>query len=152
MSILTLQGNWIYILMTTDNNNRCKIGSSRVPSKRHINLRTGDPYLLISVAYYIPDCIGKISKIETAIHDYFESHRIENHDGNNSEWFKVSFDVAEMHIDSILEEICNQQLWVGSVKADKLCKLYGDSVIELFKPDRYEDPFLQLLKNARNNN
>lgn len=138
-----MPGGWIYILLTSQDYSRCKIGrTTENPLVRFRNLRTSDPFLGLVTAYYIPSHYGDISSFEASIHYEFVDHRIFSHDDRKTEWFRIEYSQAEMLIDGMLEEWCNQTFH-HSLHPDKLCKLYEDAIKGYFEPDRSDMEFVK---------
>ncbi|ELV7509417.1 GIY-YIG nuclease family protein [Aeromonas sp. s11] len=153
MSTLAFPGNWIYILITSSNYTRCKIGYTRGNVlSRYRHLLTADPGLSIHVAYHIPEHFGEISKIEAECHRAFQEKRMKNIHGGQTEWFNMDANIAEYLIDSMLNEICGQEPYLYSNQVNELCKLYQDDILMKFNPKPYEDPFCQFIMNTLNNN
>lgn len=96
------EGNWIYVFMTSENINRYKVGLTRNNPLFRVNqLKTGDPYLALQLAYFIPPSLNlDISSIEAAIHQQLES-QINFHNGQKSEWFMGDARGAWIMIDQI---------------------------------------------------
>ncbi|MGI9273763.1 MAG: GIY-YIG nuclease family protein [Endozoicomonas sp.] len=87
---------WIYILMTPSDYNRVKIGMTKKnPLLRLRDLKTGDPYLALQAAYFIPANFGLcLRDIENLIHTQLEHLRIyflddEDQVKKPSEWFTM---------------------------------------------------------------
>lgn len=142
-----LSGGWIYILFSSADYRRCKIGKTiNNPLARYRTLRTGDPCLALLAAYYIPAHLGPITNFETAIHFEFQDHRINNHEDSKSEWFSVDAQVAEQHIDGLLEEWCNQKLSSYSeIHLEVLTKMYESDIKSLFEPDPHDLEFARFI-------
>ncbi|GAB1620990.1 hypothetical protein AAOGI_10400 [Agarivorans albus] len=89
---------WIYILMTPSDYNRVKIGMTKKnPLLRLRDLKTGDPYLALQAAYFIPTNFGLcLRNVEYLIHtqlEYSRIHFLDDEDQVNkpSEWFSIYF-------------------------------------------------------------
>ena len=96
-------GGWIYLLMTSANYQRYKVGrTNQNPLIRFKQLRTADPCLDFEVAYFIPTSLGELSKVEAEIHRHLE-RRISFHDEKASEWFKGDVKVASELIEGFFE-------------------------------------------------
>lgn len=119
-------GRWIYILFTSSDYKRCKIGMTKNnPVDRFKALRTGDPCLAFQVGYYIPDRFGPIASFEAAIHAEFEDERIETYEETKSEWFKIPPKQAELFVDCMLEDWTGQEvLMTTAFHCDHLIKMY----------------------------
>jgi hypothetical protein len=103
---------WIYLMMTPSDYNRVKIGKTkRNPRKRLSELKTGDPYLALNVAYFIPYSSGpNLKSIEDKIHDYFDSvriHFLEDEDRVRvaSEWFSLEASKSEWNVDEAFRKL-----------------------------------------------
>lgn len=104
---------WIYILMTSSDYNRIKIGLSiRNPMKRLGQLKTGDPNCVLYAAYFIPRYRQGLSlqSIEKYIHDYFSAHRVsfvedEDDTKRKSEWFNIDSDRCDFVVDEAFKEL-----------------------------------------------
>jgi hypothetical protein len=135
-----LPGGWIYILLSSADYTRCKIGrTSKNPLVRYRQLRTGDPCLGLVVAYYIPEQFGPVERFEASIHLDFREYRINNHEDSKSEWFRIRYSLAEQLIDCMLEDWCGQKIhYFGTVDFNKLSKMYESDIQALFEPDPRE--------------
>lgn len=133
-------GSWIYILYSSSDYKRCKIGKTiNNPLIRYKQLRTGDPELAFKAGYYIPDCFGPISKFETAIHLEFEDIRIDTHGDTKSEWFALPAKRAEELIDGHLEDWTDHEVFISHVfRYADLIKMYEDDIDRAYDPT----PFL----------
>jgi hypothetical protein len=151
MSAESLPGSWIYVLLSSQDYTRCKIGrTSGNPLIRYRQLRTADPFLGLVVAYYIPNSVGSASSLEASIHYEFQDQRIENHNDGRTEWFRIKYSQAEMLIDGMLEDWCNQQFHnFGTLHPDKLCKLYESDIQACFEPDPHEIEFARWLLDGQ---
>lgn len=140
MSAKDLPGGWIYVLLSSQDYTRCKIGrTSGNPLVRYRQLRTSDPFLGLVVAYYIPNSFGSASLFEASIHYKFQNQRINNHDEGKTEWFRIEYSQAEMLIDGMLEDWCNQKVhYFSGLHPDKLCKLYESDIQACFEPDPHD--------------
>ncbi len=145
-------GGWIYILISSSDYTRCKIGKSENnPLIRYKNLRTADPTLALKVAYYIPERFGPISGYEAAIHSAFHCVRMETHDDTTSEWFRIEANQAEFDIDCLLEEWTKQtDIMSTTFNCDALIKMYADDINSAYNPDLHEKAFINeiLLANG----
>ncbi|WP_413522522.1 GIY-YIG nuclease family protein [Photobacterium phosphoreum] len=104
------EGGWIYILMTSSDYTRVKIGMTiNNPLLRLRDLKTGDPYLSLHVAYYIPSNLGLcLRNIEYLIHNHFNNIRIhflddEDQINKPSEWFNMNYGYAESCVDDVFK-------------------------------------------------
>jgi hypothetical protein len=143
MNMKLLPGGWIYVLFSSADYTRCKIGKTDGnPLKRFKNLRTGDPCLALHVAYYIPAHFGPTSKIESSIHCDLKDYRINNHEDSYSEWFRISMEQAEGEIDRMLEEwLCEEISGPSKIHLEVLTKMYESGIQDFFEPDQYEREF-----------
>jgi len=86
------RGGWIYVLETSSDYERFKLGkaneSGNGPFTRYSNLRTGDPYLTIHCAFFIPSRLGSAQKVESMLHEGISDLRIYDHHGSPTEWFQ----------------------------------------------------------------
>jgi len=118
-------GGWIYVMMTSSDYGRFKVGRTKGnPLDRAKELRTGDPYLDLHVAYFVPASMGQLSKLETALHKEFDE-RIATHDESISEWFSGPADWAANRLESILEDWTDEP--VSSLYAygqGRICRAY----------------------------
>lgn len=111
-----MAGGWIYVFMTSSDYARYKVGLTKNnPMLRLNQLKTADPLIGFAVAYYVPDSLGKLSTIETMIHQQLGPN-IEFHNGELSEWF------------------CGvpQDAWV---RLESIFKLLGYEVTDNYQPD-----------------
>jgi len=147
MNAKNLPGGWIYVLLSSQDYTRCKIGrTSGNPLVRYRQLRTADPYLGLVVTYYIPNSVGTASSFEASIHYELQDHRIINHDEGRTEWFRIEYSQAEMLIDGMLENWCSQKVhYFSCLHPDKLCKLYESDIQACFEPDPQDVEFAKLL-------
>jgi hypothetical protein len=130
-----LDGGWIYVMMTSSNYNRFKVGRTNGnPLDRAKKLRTGDPGIDLQTAYFIPALHGKLSKIEAALHREF-GQRISFHDETTSEWFYGNAKWACVLIEGLFED------WVGQpvtgmhmVCQDRICRAYAEDLISFYGP------------------
>lgn len=146
----SLGGGWIYIFFTSENYDRCKIGKTiNNPLVRFRNLRTGDPFLALRVAYFIPEKFGSIYDFENNIHFEFQDHRIETYEETNSEWFTISAEDAELWIDGYLEDWCNQKLQISyGVHEGALTKMYESDIKSIFERTEIDDFFSEIKFNS----
>ncbi|MDW7788765.1 GIY-YIG nuclease family protein [Morganella morganii] len=100
------EGSWIYVIMTGDNINRYKVGRTKNNPMLRVNqLRTGDPYLALQLAYFIPSSLTtKTSILEAAIHKQLESP-ISFYGEKKSEWFNGDARDVWNEIDFIFESL-----------------------------------------------
>lgn len=148
-----LPGGWIYVLFSSADYTRCKIGKTDGnPLKRFRNLRTGDPCLALHVAYYIPAHFGPASKIESNIHYELKDYRINNHEDSCSEWFRISINQAEDEIDRMLEEWLDQEMsGPSNIHLEVLTKMYESGIQDFFEPDQNERKFAAwVIENSYN--
>ncbi|WP_288855063.1 GIY-YIG nuclease family protein [uncultured Pseudomonas sp.] len=151
MYMSTLPGSWIYILLSSSDYTRCKIGrTDGKPLKRFRNLRIGDANLTLQVVYYVPAKLASISKIESSIHYEFKGYRITNHEDTNSELFRVEFEQAEMYIDYLLESFLEQELSNRSnIHLDIPTKMYESDLRDIYEPDLHDRSFAEwVLRNT----
>ncbi|HCE4545017.1 TPA: GIY-YIG nuclease family protein [Vibrio parahaemolyticus] len=134
---------WIYILMTPSDYNRVKIGmTKRNPLLRLRDLKTGDPYLALQAAYFIPTNFGlRLLDIENLIHVQLEHLRIHFLDDEDqvkkpSEWFTMDCR------DSV--RIVNNAINAGGYKITNdtsgLNVLEDYTAIQYFEADLIYDP------------
>lgn len=72
-----VDGGWIYIIMTSQNYHRVKIGKTKNnPIDRLATLRCGDPYLAMTGAFFIPESFAKVNDVEKWLHEWFRDYRI----------------------------------------------------------------------------
>ncbi|OAS90030.1 hypothetical protein A6I77_23295 [Achromobacter xylosoxidans] len=129
---IEVQGGWIYVLGTTADYQRFKIGKSTNPLKRFKDLRTADPYLAIEAAYFVPTSKGRLSAVETAIHRQFPE-RIRFHDDEEGEWFSGTPKMACEWMECLFAD------WFGEDAAsvymldqDRICKAYEEDLEAIF--------------------
>ncbi|EJG0884883.1 GIY-YIG nuclease family protein [Vibrio parahaemolyticus] len=126
---------WIYVLMTPSDYNRVKIGKTiNNPLLRLRNLKTGDPYLSLQVAYFIPPHFGlNLKGVEDLIHNALAQSRIPFLDDEDqlykrSEWFQMDCREAESVVDNVLRhhnfQITNDKLRLDTVKHYTAIKYY----------------------------
>lgn len=133
-------GGWIYILLSSADYARSKIGKTRNnPLVRFRQLRTGDPCLGLVVAYYIPEDFGPIGKYEAKIHLEFQGIRIDTHEESESEWFRIESWRAEEIIDGMLGRWCGQSIYYADTfNPEKITKMYESAIQALFEPDQHQ--------------
>jgi hypothetical protein len=150
MNANNLPGSWIYVLISSQDYTRCKIGrTGGNPLIRYRHLRTADPFLGLVVAYYIPNFVGSVSSLEASIHNQFQDQRIDNHDEGKTEWFRIEYSQVEMLIDGMLENWCNQKVhYFSGLHPDKLCKLYESDIQACFEADPCDVEFARWLLNG----
>lgn len=144
-------GSWIYILFSSSDFTRCKIGKTiNNPLIRYRQLRTGDPYLAFKVGYYIPDRFGSISSFETAIHSEFGDERLDTHGDTISEWFILPAKEAEFLVDCKLKDWTGQEVFMSTTfHCDKLIKMYEDDIQSTYSPTPYDVAFINEIMNAK---
>lgn len=127
MSEALAPGAWIYVMWTPSDPNRFKIGRTRNnPLNRAKQLRTGDPYLALAAAYFVPAAYGLLSKIEMAVHRELQG-RIAFEDGSPSEWFQGTPGWACYWIEGVFED------WWAPVRTGH--EIGGDSVAKAEESD-----------------
>jgi hypothetical protein len=122
-------GGWIYVMMTSSNYNRFKVGrTAGNPVDRAKQLRTGDPGVALQAAYFVPAFHGALSRVEADLRLEFGG-RISFHDESMSEWFHGSAEWACQWIESVFEE------WFGAPVAcmhmfgqDRVCRAYEEDL------------------------
>lgn len=130
-----LGGGWIYVMMTSSDYNRFKVGRTNGnPLDRAKTLRTGDPGVALEAAYFVPVLHGKLSQIETSIHCELEG-RIFFHDEAASEWFSGSAKWACDYIEIMFEG------WMGEPVAsmfmfgqNRICRAYEADLLMFYGP------------------
>ncbi len=136
-----LGGAWIYVMMTSSNYNRFKVGRTRGnPLDRAKQLRTGDPYLAIEAAYFVPAAHGQLSRIERAVHGELPG-RIAFYDGSPSEWFHGTAAWACNWIETIFEEWWTPVGGAHRIGTDTVAKAYEDDLLALYGPGLLPAPF-----------
>jgi hypothetical protein len=126
-------GGWIYVLGTSADYQRFKIGKSKNPLKRFKSLRTADPYLAIEAAYFIPTSRGRLSAVETAIHHRFPG-RIHFHDDEElGEWFTGTPKMACDWMEGLFAEWFGEDVAsVYMLDQDRICKAYEEDIESIF--------------------
>ena len=85
-------GGWIYVLQTSSDYSRFKLGKTDGhpdgPFPRFGNLHTGDPYMTINCAFFIPARLGSAQSVEAMLHDGINELRIIDYFGKRTEWFR----------------------------------------------------------------
>ena len=92
---------WIYILETSSDFNRYKVGMTKsfTPMRRVNELRCGDPNLALLCAYQIPVSEFSLRDVEWELHQsLFFCPRLLFHNGNLSEWFRVDKNEIQRHV------------------------------------------------------
>lgn len=130
-----LAGGWIYVLMTSTDYNRFKVGrTKRNPLSRVKTLRCGDPGIDIEVAFFVPASHGKLSRVEVDLHRQFGG-RILFHDESESEWFTGNPKFATQAIEGIFigwwEEDVTDMAMLGQ---GRICRAYEENLIDLYGP------------------
>jgi len=137
-----LDGGWIYVMMTSSNYNRFKLGRTKGnPLQRHKGIRTGDPGLALQAAYFIPASHGlKLSKVENALHREFEA-RIPFLDGALSEWFIGNPKIACEWIEYVLGEWKDQPVTsdLNMLGDGRICRAFESDLRDLYAPPTSPD-------------
>lgn len=127
-----LKGGWIYVMMTSSDYNRFKVGRTNGnPLDRAKKLRTGDPGIALLAAYFVPASHENLPQIEAAIHHEFGG-RISFHDEGISEWFHGSARWACEWIESMFEG------WYGPIASmhmfgqGRICRAYEDDLCTFY--------------------
>ncbi|HCG5511557.1 TPA: GIY-YIG nuclease family protein [Vibrio parahaemolyticus] len=130
---------WIYILMTSSDYDRVKIGKTKNhPMLRLRNLKTGDPFLSIQVTYFVPPNFSLTLKgLEDLIHNDLKGCRVpflndEDLKNKPSEWFEIYCREAEGIVDNVLMsngfKITNDKLHLENVGNNTVIKHYEDEL------------------------
>ena len=128
-----LAGGWIYVLMTSSDYNRFKVGRTiGNPLDRAKRLRTGDPGIALEAAYFVPNSHGKLSQMEAAVHREFPG-RITFHDETISEWFPGSAQWACEWIESVFADSLSSMYMFGQ---DRICRAYEADLLDFYGPLR----------------
>tara|TARA_R110002051_G_scaffold149145_1_gene221685 strand:- start:7438 stop:7923 length:486 start_codon:yes stop_codon:yes gene_type:complete len=148
------KAGWIYILVSSSDYSRCKIGRAVNPYKRYSDLRTADPNLGFLVGYYIPEeytSVYPIHIIESVIHSELESYRVENFEDNKTEWFKINYEDAMLAVEENIFSMFNVDLTNSHSIFDerKIMKMYEEDVRNYFKPDNSQQDFIDDILNSR---
>lgn len=124
-----LGGGWIYVLMTSSDYNRFKVGRTvGNPLLRLRNLRTGDPKLDLQAAYFLPRKYGQLSRIEWSLQKEFGTP-INFHDEGESEWFTGSAKAACGWIDEVLYGWADSPLYgLSMFDTQRICKTYEEDL------------------------
>lgn len=95
-------GGWIYVLETSSDYNRFKLGKTnghpKGPFPRFGNVHTGDPYMTLKCAFFIPTRLGTAHSVETMLHEGIAELRIIDYYGSRTEWFRGTPNWAVEHI------------------------------------------------------
>ncbi len=133
---IELVGGWIYVVMTSSDYNRFKIGRTRNnPLARLKTLRTGDPYVAVEAAYFVPASRERLSKLEAAIHREFGG-RIRFHDESLSEWFPGSAKWACEWIECLFAGWWEEVASVYMLDQDRICKAYESDLEGIYIPKK----------------
>ncbi|MFJ1467737.1 GIY-YIG nuclease family protein [Massilia orientalis] len=133
---IELDGGWIYVIMTSSDYNRYKIGRTNGnPMDRVKKLRTGDPGVDLQAAYFIPASHGKLSQVEAALHREFEP-RISFHDETVSEWFRGDAKRACEWMEYLLGEWKGQPVTFGLylLGEGRICRAFEDDLRSIYGP------------------
>lgn len=136
-----LDGAWIYVMMTSSDYNRFKVGRTRDnPLNRVRHLRTGDPYLALEAAYFVPTAHGHLSRIESAIHGELTG-RIAFYDGSPSEWFRGTAVSACEWIESTFEGWWEPISGAHRIGTGTVVKAYEEDLLFLYRLSLPPHPF-----------
>lgn len=130
-----LDGGWIYVMMTSSNYSRFKLGRTKKnPLGRQKTLRTADPGEDLQAAYFIPALHGKLSRIEVSVHRQFEG-RIAFHDESLSEWFPGSAQWACEWLENLFEDWTGQPVaGIDLLGQGRICRAYEADLLSLYGP------------------
>lgn len=132
------KSGWIYILISSSDYSRSKIGKAVDPYKRYVNLRTADPTLGFVVGYYIPEIyssICSVHRLENYIHYDLQNYRISNFSEGKTEWFKIHFEDAILAVEEVIfstydiDEIGQHSFF----QENKIIKMYEEDIEHIFK-------------------
>lgn len=132
------KSGWIYILISSSDYSRSKIGKAVNPYKRYINLRTADPTLGFVVGYYIPEIYSSICSVhhlENYIHCDLRDYRMDNFSEGKTEWFKIYFENAMLTVEEVIlstygiDEIGQYSFF----QENKIIKMYEADIEHIFK-------------------
>ena len=137
---MTNKAGWIYVLISSSDYSRCKIGRAVNPYKRYMDLRTADPTLGFLAGYYIPErytSIYPMSEIESAIHFDLRHYRIDSFEDNKTEWFKINYETGMLCIEECICLMFDIDLTSHCSVFDesRLIKMYEEDIKHHFKPD-----------------
>lgn len=106
-------GGWIYVLETSSDFNRFKLGKTNGnvngPFPRFGNVHTGDPYMMIKCAFFIPTRLGTARSVEIMLHAGIADLRIMDHYGQPTEWFTQTPNWAVEYIQQKLANFAQQE-------------------------------------------
>lgn len=133
-----LKGGWIYVMMTSSDYNRFKVGrTTGNPLGRFRALRTSDPTLGFVVAFFVPRTFARLSQVEAALHAEFENRIPFPDDEGVSEWFLGEPAWAHQWIESILEDWQEHPVRSMSfIGQGKICRAYEDDLRFFYRPTR----------------
>lgn len=123
---MDLEGGWIYMVMTSEDYERFKIGMTRgaTPMRRVKQLRTSDPFISLLVSYFIPCKVHELSKWENALQQEF-GPPILTHDGTESEWYRGGLGEAQEWVEAKLEEWFGNPV-MGVISSNAAYRAYED--------------------------
>ena len=131
---IEVTGGWIYVLMSSSNYNKFKIGRSRRnPMDRIKDVRVGDQGIGLLTAYFVPSSVGALSRVEAAIHDQFGG-RLAFHDESLSEWFEGSPDWACQWIEAVVEDWRQEPVAsISSLGSGRICRAYESDLAGIYE-------------------
>ncbi|MDX7710740.1 GIY-YIG nuclease family protein [Aeromonas caviae] len=134
-----MEGGWIYVLMTSSDYNRYKVGLTKNnPMLRMNQLKTGDPLIGLDVAYFIPNTLGKLSKVEAALHAHL-GDPIEFHSGEASEWFFGDPQDAWRVLDTIFKLLGYEVTDYFDPDAQKVVRFWAADLEFYFNPPKTDE-------------
>lgn len=145
------KAGWIYILISSSDYSRSKIGRAVNPYKRYMDLRTADPNLGFVAGYYMPERYTKIysmSTIESAIHAELKDYRMENFEEGKTEWFKITYENAMLEVEERICAMFDVDLTSHCCFFDEnnIIKMYEEDIRHYFRPDKSDQNFLNTTK------
>jgi hypothetical protein len=142
-----MTGGWIYVLMTSADYGRYKVGRTiGSPLVRFKALRTADPKLGLEIAYFVPSSFDELSRVEAALHRNLVG-RMTFHDEVPSEWFAGDVKAATEWIECLFAE-----WWGDGVVSDwfrpdlkQISRVYEGDLLSIYGPppdlDEYGIPW-----------
>ncbi|MFY8325828.1 GIY-YIG nuclease family protein [Pseudoalteromonas sp. ZZD1] len=136
-----MDGEWIYVLMTSSDYDRFKIGYTRNdPIKRMKHLRTGDPGIGFQVAYFVPNSVGKARDLEKKLHNML-GNRVEFHDGGVSEWFPGDPRDAYFIVESVFDELGIPITDCFDPNGNMIVRFWEEGILSFFGPAPIVDEY-----------
>lgn len=133
---IKIDGGWIYVFRTQDQDNEFKLGKAVNPIKRFTDERAANPRLRIDAAYHIPKSVGDLSKVEAGLRQLFDDAiRVRFDDDQKSECFQAPTEHARFVIEDALEQLQGAPI-AGAHRFGEgvVCKADEEQLKDIYKP------------------